>query len=203
MGQFLSATLISQIWGEETMICGTGANIIFLFPGMRQLMSWLGTRPVNRESFSQILSAGHHCAVIPGGIAEMYLASEKEEVVFIRRRRNTVKLAIQNGTHICPAYFFGNTSILHFVGSEGNDSFLSIISRKMKASVMFFYGRLGLPIPVRHPIRMVAFEVIKVTQCENPTDAQVDAIMAKLEESLISGYNSKKPAWESRPLRIT
>ena len=35
--------------------------------------------------------------MIPGGIAEMYLVSDKTEGLFLKKRQNTVKAAIQEG----------------------------------------------------------------------------------------------------------
>ena len=40
---------------------------------------------------------GYRCAIIPGGIAEMYLVSDKQEGLFLRKRQSTVKAAIQEG----------------------------------------------------------------------------------------------------------
>ena len=40
---------------------------------------------------------GYRCAIIPGGIAEMYLVSDKSEGLFLRKRQNTVRAAIQEG----------------------------------------------------------------------------------------------------------
>jgi hypothetical protein len=76
MGQFLSASLIEEMFPGQ-MITGTAADIVFQFPVMRQLMAWIGTRPARKESFTKIFASGHHGAVVPGGIAEMYLVSEE------------------------------------------------------------------------------------------------------------------------------
>jgi hypothetical protein len=40
---------------------------------------------------------GYRCAVIPGGIAEMFLVSDKAEGLFLKKRYNTVKAAIEEG----------------------------------------------------------------------------------------------------------
>jgi hypothetical protein len=44
-------------------------------------------------------NVGYRCAIIPGGIAEMYLVSEKSEGLFLRKRQNTIKAAIQEGRY--------------------------------------------------------------------------------------------------------
>ena len=69
-GQFLSASVIREMFPND-MICGIGADIIFMWPVMRQVMAWIGTQRAGRKNITKILDSGHHCAVIPGGIAEM------------------------------------------------------------------------------------------------------------------------------------
>jgi hypothetical protein len=50
--------------------------------------------------------SGYRCAVIPGGIAEMYLVSEKREGLFLKKRQNTVKAAIQEGNKQQTIFFY-------------------------------------------------------------------------------------------------
>ena len=241
MGQLISVSRIHEMFDSNIIITGTGADIIFQVPFMRQFMAALGTLPARKESFKKMISKGYHCAVIPGGIAEMFLSSEEEEIIYLKKRRGTVKIAIQNQTDIIPAYFYGNTTLFDFPGSTGtsksknnnnsknNDGILSIISRKLRLSIMFFYGRFFLPIPYRKPIHMTTAEVISVqlkdlksykgsnattTNNDNDnnssssnvidvTEEMIDEVMEKVEGSLVDMYNSKKrPEWESRPLKI-
>jgi len=70
MGQFLSASVIEEIFPGH-MICGIGADAIFMFPVMRQIFAWIGTQRAGRSNITKILNTGSHCAVLPGGIAEM------------------------------------------------------------------------------------------------------------------------------------
>jgi hypothetical protein len=53
MGQFLSASVIPDITPGK-MVCGLGADIIFNFPIMRQLMVWIGTRKASRKNITKI-----------------------------------------------------------------------------------------------------------------------------------------------------
>jgi hypothetical protein len=68
------------------------------------------------------------------------------------------------GADIIPAFFFGNTSLFDVLGS-GMDSWLAKVSRKLRTSIMFFYGRLFLPVPYRHPIHMVTGKLFHIIQC--------------------------------------
>lgn len=202
MGQFLSASLIKDITPGK-MICGTGADIIFMFPVMRHVMAWIGTNPAKRSNITKILQRGDHLAIIPGGIAEMYLMNPDTEGIFLRKRQNTVKAAIQEGAHIIPVFFFGNTRIFNVAGKNSSDSIMSKISRKLRASIVLFFGRNFLPVPFRKPIRMVTGRVVEVVQKEFPSDEEVNAVMEQVIASVQELYETKRPEWEDRPLVIS
>ena len=143
----------------------------------------------------------------------MFLINTDKEILYFKKRQNTVKAAIQEGVPIIPMYFFGNTKIFNVLGQEkssesvkkekGNEPFLSKLSRKLKASIVFFYGRHYLPVPYRHPIKLVACEAIPVIQSDDPSEEYVIEIQNKVIESLQKMWDEKKPVWETRPLVIT
>jgi 1-acyl-sn-glycerol-3-phosphate acyltransferase len=202
MGQFVSASVIREITPGR-MICGSGADIVFMFPIMRHLMAWIGTKPARKEYYAKTFKEGNMAAVIPGGIAEMYLIendNNSTESIYFKNRKGTVKLAIQNGAHIIPVFFFGNTKLFNVVG--GGNSWLSKISRKLKASIMFFYGRNGLPVPFRRPLRMVSGEIVQVKQKENPTEEDINEVMNQVIRSIENIYEKKRPSWEQRKLVV-
>lgn len=201
VGQFVSASVIREVTPNK-MICGTAADIVLKFPLMRQVMSWIGTRSAQRKSIAKIYSEGHHCAVCVGGIAEMYLISPEKEEIFLLKRKNTIKTAIQEGAHIVPAFFFGNTRLFNIAGASGSNSFLSQFSRKIRASIVLFYGRHYLPVPFRHPIRASFGEVVEVKQNDNPTDEEIQEVMDRVKKSL-EGVYARRPEWEKRPLVIS
>ena len=138
----------------------------------------------------------------------MFLMNNKTENIYLRKRFNTVKAAIQEGANIVPIFCFGNTKLFTSLNEtvnskDGKESFLSRISRKFRASIVFFYGRHYLPVPYRHPIRLVTGDIVEVTQISEPTPEQVQEIMDKVIQSIQHLYEQKKPDWETRPLIIT
>ena len=66
--------------------------------------------------------------------------------MYFKTRQSTVRAAIQEGAHIVPIFFFGNTKIFKVLGQNSSESFLAKMSRKLRASVVLFYGRNGLRI---------------------------------------------------------
>lgn len=201
MGQMISASLIREITPGK-MVCGTGADVIFSFPIMRHVMAWVGTRPAKRDHMQRIFEEGHFCAVIPGGIAEMYVTSTAEETIYLKKRQGTVKLAIQQGANIVPVFFFGNTKIFDTPSTSSSESFFSRLSRKIRASIIFFYGYWYLPVPYRHPIRMVFGDIVEVKQNANPTEDEINETLGRVVSSVEKLYKEKKPDWEERPLVI-
>ena len=55
----------------------------------------------------------------PGGISELFLCDEKEERLFVKKRKGFIKVALQSGVDVIPVYLFGNTQ----VGTTSNNRF--------------------------------------------------------------------------------
>ena len=216
MGQFLSCPYIPALTGasfEERFISGTAANVVFYFPVVRHIMSWIGTHKASRTNFSKIFKRNNSwAAVVAGGIAEMYLGTSTREGIYVRKRFGTVKMAIQEGANIIPAFFFGNSRCFTVVGAEGGaggkdvsfmGKLLQRLSRTLKASIVIFYGRHFLPVPYRQPLKMVSGRVIKVKQNDSPSDAEVQAVLNEVVAEFERLYASdQRPAWETRPLKL-
>ena len=201
VAQIVSASVMDKI--DDKAICGLGADAIFVFPIMRQFMSWLGVHPASRKNITKILNNHQNVAVIPGGIAEMYLINDKTEEIYLNERKGFIKAAIQEGSAIIPTFFYGNTTLFTIIGGSGStDSFLAKLSRQLKASIMFFYGRYFLPIPYRKPLLMACGTPVEVTQNDNPTIEEINEVMQRLQEGVKTLYNETKPVWETRPLVI-
>jgi len=201
VAQIVSASVMDRI-EKNRPICGLGADAIFVFPVMRQFMSWLGVHPASRKNITKILNNHQNVAVIPGGIAEMYLINEITEEIYLNERKGFIKAAIQEGADIIPTFFYGNTTLFTIVGGSGSDSFLAKISRQLKASIMFFYGRYFLPIPYRKPLFMACGTPVQVTQNDNPTIEEINEVMQRLQSGVMQLYSETRPSWETRPLLI-
>ena len=87
-------------------------------------------------------------------------------------------------------------------GGRGSDSWLSKISRRLRLSLVFFYGRWYLPVPYRHPIRMVTGEVVPVTRKQNPSEEEVREVLGRVKAAVTRLYEECRPEWETRPLKI-
>jgi hypothetical protein len=202
MGQVLSAAVVKTAFPDDT-IMGIAADVVFRFPFFRHIIAWTGTRGASRANILKIFEEGCHCTVLPGGIAEIFVTNHETEDIYFKNRKQIIRIALQEGVQIIPGFFYGNSKIFNPIGGGGSDSFLSSISRKFRASIVFFTGRHGLPVPKRHPLKMVIGPVIPVEHAiPNPTDEQVDELHSQVMEAIATMYEEYKPEWEKRKLVI-
>ena len=112
---------------------------------------------------------------------------------------------MRHGLNVSVVHWFGNSVCLRpKVDSLG---LLKTISRKAKASIFFFAGRFGLPIPTRDPIVMVIGEgVLNIKKIPDPTSEQVDKMHAKIVTAHKKVFNDFRKAYgqgfESKELTI-
>eukprot|EP01126_Amoeba_proteus_P053637 TRINITY_DN654_c0_g2_i4.p1 TRINITY_DN654_c0_g2~~TRINITY_DN654_c0_g2_i4.p1 ORF type:complete len:331 (+),score=51.20 TRINITY_DN654_c0_g2_i4:21-1013(+) len=121
------------------------ASIMFYLPILRSVFIWCGAIPSTGESVRACLRSGRNVSILPGGLAELFLSSREEEVVFMKERKSIVRIAMKENAKIIPAYTFGNTQ--HFDQLATGNGFFSKLSRKMRMSLTYFWGRYYLPIP--------------------------------------------------------
>ena len=88
------------------------------------------------------------------------------------------KLALQTGAHIVPCYLFGNSKAFHIWHDKYG--FMQWLSRKLRMSLVLFFGRWGLPIPFRTPVYGVCGAPIVVPRTEAPSNEQVDQLLEEL-----------------------
>ena len=88
-------------------------------------------------------TAGSCVLIYIGGIAELFKSCRTEERLYLQKRKGFIKLALREGVDVVPIYLFGNTSVL-CVWKHGP---LAALSRRLQASLTWFWGRWYLPIP--------------------------------------------------------
>ena len=165
---------------KETRAMAT--STIFYLPLLRQLWSWLGIDPISRAHMRGLLERGRSVLLIPGGVAECLRMTPSCEVVYLRKRFGFVKLAMQTGAQIVPAYSFGQTRTYSYwkLGPPlCSDATTSALSKVIGLAPMAFWGRWGTPMPRQAKIHTVVGKAIPVEKRVDPTNEEV---AAKLEE---------------------
>jgi hypothetical protein len=116
---------------------------------------------------------GGMIGMVPDGILGAFRGRAGVDELVIGKKRGLMRIAAEEGATVWAAWFFGTTELLTVV----QDPFrvMEGLSRKLKAGIMGFYGRWGLPVPRRVPLSLVVAPT-KVAKVENPTKEQVDAV---------------------------
>jgi diacylglycerol O-acyltransferase 2, plant len=130
------------------------ASAVFMLPLYKHLMTWVGAAPASRKNLAKLLNMGS-VAVIVGGIAEMFMVRKDSEDILLRGRKGLMRTAIETGTPIVPVYFLGGSQTLSF-----GPTCLKALSRRLRTSIGFVFGRMGLPIPRQITIHMVSGKLI-------------------------------------------
>ena len=200
-GVFPLGSLLSYFCVEKIMpghiVYGLMASVIDRVPIVRHIFGWLGTKPATSATLASCLKDGS-CGIVVGGIAEMFMLDPDRERIFVKQRLGFIRSAQNSGVNICPVYFLGQSQLLSVVGGS-SDGFLARMSRKFQMSLIFFYGRWGLPIPQRSKIVMVIVSPIDVSGLSLEDASSL--ICSKLL-ILYESTRSSLPGWSSRPLSI-
>ena len=165
---------------KETRALAT--STIFYIPLLRQLWSWLGIDPISRAHMRAQLERGRSVLMIPGGVAECLRMTPKCETVYLRKRFGFVKMAIQTGAQLVPAYSFGQTRTYSYwkLGPPlCSDATTARLAKIIGLAPMTFWGRWGSPMPRQEKIHTVVGKAIPVEKRADPTNEDV---AAKLEE---------------------
>jgi 2-acylglycerol O-acyltransferase 2 len=129
-----------------------------------------------------LLERGRSVLLIPGGVAECLRMTPSCEVVYLRKRFGFVKLAMQTGAQLVPAYSFGQTRTYSYwkLGPPlCSDATTSALSKVIGLAPMAFWGRWGTPMPRQAKVHTVVGKAIPVEKRVDPTNEEV---AAKLEE---------------------
>lgn len=202
-GQFISISIIKETL-PGAMVLSIAASVLFRLPGLRHVFSWIGCRPASAKNVEKIYQEGGSCAITVGGVAEMFLINNEKEKVYLKKHRGFVREAIKHGADLVPVFCFGNSRLLKVVGENNKVSMglLKKLSRRLQASIILFYGRWGLPIPLRLPLKFVIGKAIKVEQKPVPTEEDINALHSLFIERVQEIYEKHKPEWETRPLEV-
>jgi acyl-CoA synthetase (AMP-forming)/AMP-acid ligase II/acyl carrier protein len=224
-GIFALAPSIQAILNEYLMgscFHVLAAPVVFWVPGYNMLLKSLGFKSVDEKSFSKLMNEKKSIGIVPGGIAEMhYAARVNEEVMVVNNRKvltvthllthspnhllthskGFIKIALQCGAQIFPCYCFGNSKVF----SSYSNKFLESLSRKLRTSFIFFWGRWGLPFPLRVPLLTVIGRPLQCPKVINPTAELVNEYhMLYLKETkrIYQKYRNTY-SWQEKPLQFS
>jgi Diacylglycerol acyltransferase len=107
------------------------ADAVLYTPILKHVVGIFGLVSASKESMKKTLKKKGLAGTIilyVGGLAELFLTSDTEEKLYLKKRKGFIKLALTEGVDIVPIYLFGNTSVLSVLKT----SFLTSLSRKVR-----------------------------------------------------------------------
>ena len=182
---------------------GIAASALLYVPLMGNILKYIGVIDANKQVVKKALKNGELVGVSSGGIAEIFETNSGQgrEVIILKSRHGICKLALETGAYLIPAYVFGNNAC--FTSVYDNYGIMKRISRFLRISIVFFYGRFFLPIPYRTPILSCLGTPIPVPLIENPTHEQINELLEKLQLGVQELFDKHKAAYGYENFNLT
>eukprot|EP00947_MAST-08B_sp_MAST-8B-sp1_P005545 g5545.t1 len=139
---------IRSLVASRPTVFGVQPHGVFAFggacAGTQWAKAWWNPKDIPTAAAASVMPRkGKSIVLYIGGIAELFLSSADKEVIFARKRKGFVKLALRTGAEIVPVYHFGNTTVLSVL----NNACLRSFARRTGVSLTWFWGRWGTVIP--------------------------------------------------------
>jgi len=169
-----SALLASTEDGMAGLVTGA----VFKLPIIRQVYTWMGTKPVNKQTFRSRLENGQAFCFIPGGAEEVLMLAQMQQQkqqpqpsqstngtisnnnnnnnnncipLYLKHRKGFVKMALDTGSPIVPVFAFGLDKSYTYLILPG----LTWISTQLLGFVpVLFVGRFGIPFGIPKPTKI-------------------------------------------------
>lgn len=171
------------------------SGTIFIFPLLRQLWSWLGMDPISKAYMRKLLEQKRTVLIIPGGVTECLEMRPGVETIYLRKRFGFVKLAMQTGAQLVPAFTFGQCNTYKYwrLGPPlCSLKVVAAIASVMKFAPIFFWGKWGTPIPHQVAMNTVVGKAIAVKQNQNPTNEEVEAKLKEFIDAMEILFNKHR-----------
>jgi 2-acylglycerol O-acyltransferase 2 len=196
-------TMPPEFMGPWDFPCAV-ANAVLYLPIIKHISSvrhWVSASKPSMISILKKPGARGCLSLFVGGIAEMFLARDDVEQVFLKSRKGFVKLALQQGVDVIPVYMFGNTHALSALRSD----LLFKLSRKLHFSIGYACGRWYLPVPRPTKMMWVRGQPLGMPRIEHPTQEEIDYWHNKYcmqVKRLFDTYKERVPEYKHKRLEI-
>ncbi|NXK67662.1 MOGT2 acyltransferase, partial [Sylvietta virens] len=205
-GAFLN--FCTEASGFSTLFPGITPHLMMLtlwfrIPFFRDYAMSGGLISSDKESASYVLQkpeGGNLLAIIVGGAQEALDARPGSFALLLKNRKGFVRLAIQHGTPLVPAFSFGENDLFDQVRNPKGSWLRRIqhcLQQIMGISLPLFHARgifqysFGL-IPYRRPICTVVGKPIPVQKKDRPSEEEVDQVHQKYLNELSKLFEEHK-----------
>jgi len=207
IGNFVAIPAISLVSGlgiKKGRILGCAADIVARTPFLRY-MTMFGLCSANKKTIIQQLNGGNCLGLNPDGIAGMFQQyNEQTEPMYVLKRKGISRMILENEIQAIPCHIMGNSTVLTAVFDRYG--IIKSVSRRIRASLIFFYGRWGLPIPHRIPIQVCMGSPLPKPKREGThipiKQADVEVYHERLMDGMKDVFDSHKGAYGWRKKNI-
>eukprot|EP00904_Undaria_pinnatifida_P004885 jgi/Undpi1/1526/HiC_scaffold_11.g04916.m1 len=178
------------------------ASVMLRTPVVGHILHLIGAVKASPGPMDKALRQGQSLSLAPGGIGEMFLDGDAgKEFALIKGHKGFVRRAMAHGVPLVPVYVFGNSKTFKRAPLP---AVLERASRSLKASLVLFWGRWGLPVPFKVPLTFAVGEALEVEKNVSPSPEQVDALHAKFCEALTDVFDRFKGeyGWGDKELEL-
>jgi 2-acylglycerol O-acyltransferase 2 len=153
----------------------------------------------------QMLRDGKTVVIIPGGVAECMAMERGVETLYLRKRFGFVKVAIQTGSDLIPAFTFGQSNSYGYwrLGPPlVSKSTANWIGKTFSFAPIVFWGKWCSPIPYSTPLDTVVGKPIAVVQNPSPSNEEVALKLDEFIDAMESLYERHKAKYGYEDKRL-
>jgi len=175
---------------------GLAASACFYCPIYRDVLLGGGVVDASRYNARRVIEGGLSLWLVPGGSREALYSTPRADTLVLKCRKGFVKLAIEHGVPIIPAYSFGETDTYdQWIPDSGlvwaiKDHFQKITG-------------LSLPllthlIPHKTEITTVVGSPMPIQKNPNPSDEEVQRVLDQYIEHLRAFHAEYSPKYNTK-----
>jgi len=170
------------------------ASFVFYIPLYRDLALAGGICDASRFSARALLDGGKSILLVPGGATEALYAKPGANTLVLSKRLGFIKLAMQSGAYLVPAYSFGENNTYSQLSSDYK------VVHWMKTRFQRIFG-ISLPlitniVPMKCRVTTVIGGAIRVEKNTHPTDDEIRVVLKSYIEALQALFDKYKDKYD-------
>lgn len=145
-------------------------------PATRHFWWWLGVRPIDKANIHKLLEAKNSVVLVPGGNTECRVMKHGQETLYLRKRLGFVRLAMNHGAPLVPAFAFGQTDTYSWVRPGPPyvpQRVVDFFRRVLGFVPLIMWGVWFSAVPYKVPMHVVIGRPLQTPQMDNPCEKDV------------------------------